>query len=142
MTTLTNKILEMNNGMDPEKPMFPISIVADLLQVHQRTLRIYNAEEILVPQRSPKNRRLYSFNDIERGRFIQYLTRELGINLAGIKVISMLLTINAKNELDKSKLSHLDYLKDIAEDLHITPEQQADNRQRLSKRGRKAKNEQ
>jgi len=74
-------------GLDPEKPMFPISVVADILQVHQRTLRIYDDENILVPSRSPKNRRLYSFNDIERGKFVQYLTRELGINLAGIKII-------------------------------------------------------
>jgi MerR family transcriptional regulator/heat shock protein HspR len=72
-------------GLDPEKPMFPISVVADILKVHQRTLRIYDDEQLLVPSRSAKNRRLYSLNDIERGKFIQYLTRELGINLAGIK---------------------------------------------------------
>ena len=64
-----------NQGLNPDKPMFPISVVAEILKVHQRTLRIYDDETLLVPNRSPKNRRLYSFNDIERGKFIQYLTK-------------------------------------------------------------------
>src|SRR3989339_2035207 len=83
---------KMEKGFDSDKPMFPISVIADLLQVHQRTLRIYNEEKILVPERSPKNRRLYSFNDIEKGKFIQYMSRELGINIIGIKIIFHLLS--------------------------------------------------
>ena len=94
-----------NAGLDPEKPMFPISVVADILKVHQRTLRIYDDECLLSPSRSPKNRRLYSFNDIERGKFIQYLTRELGINLAGIKIIFHLLI---QQKIEPSKyLEHI-----------------------------------
>jgi len=76
-----------NSVLELDKPMFPISAIAEILKVHQRTLRIYDDANLLSPLRSPKNRRLYSFNDIERGKFIQYLTRELGINLAGIKII-------------------------------------------------------
>ena len=104
-----------NTGLDPEKPMFPISVVADILKVHQRTLRIYDDENLLVPSRSPKNRRLYSFNDIERGKFIQYLTRELGINLAGIKIIFHLL---AQQKIEPDK--HLDHISEIAKDLNIS----------------------
>lgn len=120
-------------GLDPEKPMFPISVVADILQVHQRTLRIYDDENILVPSRSPKNRRLYSFNDIERGKFIQYLTRELGINLAGIKIIFHLLS---QQKINPAK--YIDHIGEVARELNISPEAQEENRIKLSKRGRKS----
>ncbi|MFA6989100.1 MAG: MerR family transcriptional regulator [Candidatus Gastranaerophilaceae bacterium] len=124
---------KQQTGLNPEKPMFPISVVADILKIHQRTLRIYDDENILIPARSPKNRRLYSFNDIERGKFIQYLTRELGINLAGIKIIF--------NLLEQLKVSPSDYIKHIqkvARTLHISLEAQEENKEKLSKRGRKA----
>lgn len=122
------------NGLDPEKPMFPISVVADILKVHQRTLRIYDDENILIPSRSPKNRRLYSFNDIERGKFVQYLTRELGINLAGIKIIVHLLK---QQNISPSK--YLEHLSKVAHELNISPEVQEENRIKLSRRGRKSK---
>jgi len=121
-------------GLDPEKPMFPISVVADILKVHQRTLRIYDDEQLLVPTRSAKNRRLYSLNDIERGKFIQYLTRELGINLAGIKIIFHLLT--QQNVPTQKYMLHI---SEVAKNLNISPEMQEENRIKLSKRGRKAK---
>lgn len=123
-------------GLDPEKPMFPISVVADILKVHQRTLRIYDDEQLLVPSRSAKNRRLYSLNDIERGKFIQYLTRELGINLAGIKIIFHLL---AQQNVPTQK--YMDHISEVAKNLNISPEMQEENRIKLSKRGRKAKNQ-
>ena len=124
-----------SGGINPEKPMFPISVVADILKVHQRTLRIYDDESILSPSRTPKNRRLYSFNDIERGKFIQYLTRELGINLAGIKIIVHL--------LQQQKISPNNFMAHVsraAEELNISPEIQEENRIKLSRRGRKSKN--
>ena len=120
------------NGLDPEKPMFPISVVADILKVHQRTLRIYDDENILIPNRSPKNRRLYSFNDIERGKFIQYLTRELGINLAGIKIIIHLL-----KQQNISPNNYMEHISKVAHELNISPEVQEENRIKLSRRGRK-----
>ena len=119
-------------GFDADKPMFPISVIADLLQVHQRTLRIYNEEKILVPERSPKNRRLYSFNDIERGKFIQYMSRELGINIIGIKIIFELLKQqNIKAEDQKA------FIDEIAKNINITHEMQQQNKEKLSRRGRK-----
>ncbi len=83
----------MNNkiNINPDAPVLPISVVAEHLKVHQRTLRIYDDEKILVPGRSPKNRRLYSCNDIEKAKFIQYLTQSLGLNLAGVKITLALL---------------------------------------------------
>lgn len=127
-------ILGLNTDLDMEKPMFPISVIADVLKVHQRTLRIYDEEELLSPSRSPKNRRLYSMKDIELGKFIQYLTKEMGINLAGIKIIF--------NLLDKQNIhltDYINYIANIAKELNITPEMQQQNREKLSKRGRKKK---
>jgi len=127
-------ILGLNTDLDMEKPMFPISVIADVLKVHQRTLRIYDEEELLSPSRSPKNRRLYSMKDIELGKFIQYLTKEMGINLAGIKIIF--------NLLEKQNIplaEYINYIATVAKELNITPEMQQQNREKLSKRGRKKK---
>lgn len=133
MATYSIPQTQDGSGLNPEKPMFPISVVADILKVHQRTLRIYDDETILVPNRSPKNRRLYSFNDIERGKFIQYLTRELGINLAGIKIIFHLL---GQQKIEPSQF--LNHISEVAKDLNISAEVQQENRIKLSRRGRKS----
>ncbi len=120
------------DGISLDKPVFPISVVADILEVHQRTLRIYNEEGILIPARSPKNRRLYSVNDIEKGKFIQYLSRELGINIIGIKIILEFL-----KEKNVNSEEYRQYIELIAQRLNITEEVQKKNREKLSKRGRK-----
>lgn len=134
---MTKELLKTKQDeIAPDKPVFPISVVADLLQVHQRTLRIYNEEEILVPARSPKNRRLYSLNDIERGKFVQYLSRELGINIIGIKIIMELLK---ERNIEPEK--YTEHLTSIARRLNITQEMQQQNREKLSKRGRKPSKE-
>ena len=130
------ELKSQNKDFSPEKPMFPISIVAEMLGVHQRTLRIYDEMDLLSPRRSPKNRRLYSFNDIEKGKFIQYLTKDLGINLAGVKIISHLLE---QGHLDPKKFTG--HLESIAKELNITQEMQEENRLKLSKRGRKKSEE-
>lgn len=132
--TISSSQAQSTKGLDPEKPMFPISVVADILKVHQRTLRIYDDENILIPSRSPKNRRLYSFNDIDRGKFIQYLTRELGINLAGIKIIVHLL-----KQQNVGAEKYLEHISKAANALNISPEDQEENRIKLSRRGRKSK---
>ncbi len=73
-------------NFENDKPMFPISVIADILNVHQRTLKVYGDEKILCPARTPGSRCLYSFNDIEKGKFIQYLTQTLNLNLAGVRI--------------------------------------------------------
>src|SRR3970282_752821 len=68
------------------RPLYVISIAADLAGVHPQTLRIYEERGLLSPQR--RNRiRLYADRDIERVRMIRYLTQELGVNLAGVKLL-------------------------------------------------------
>lgn len=61
-----------------------ISVAAELAGMHPQTLRVYERRELLSPQRSAGNTRLYSDVDIERLRFIQHLTQEEGINLSGV----------------------------------------------------------
>jgi MerR family transcriptional regulator/heat shock protein HspR len=74
---------------DPHRPRYFISIAAELASVHPRTLRIYEEEGLLCPQRR-NNLRLYSEADIHRVRIIRFLTRRQGVNLAGVKVILQL----------------------------------------------------
>ena len=65
--------------------MFPISVLAGEVKLHPRTLRIYDQEGILKPQRSVKGRRFYSMNDMDLGRLIYKMTNS-GISLAGVKL--------------------------------------------------------
>ena len=74
---------------DLHRPRYIISIAAELASVHPRTLRIYEEEGLLCPQRR-NNLRLYSEADIQRVRIIRFLTRRQGVNLAGVKVILQL----------------------------------------------------
>jgi MerR family transcriptional regulator/heat shock protein HspR len=61
-----------------------ISVAAELAGVHPQTLRIYERKRLVAPQRSSGNTRLYSQADVERLRFIQRLTQDEGVNLAGV----------------------------------------------------------
>ena len=72
---------------DPERPVYVISVAATLVSAHPRTLRIYEEEGLLCPARTPSNIRLYSENDIRRITWIRHLTRERGVNLAGIRIL-------------------------------------------------------
>jgi len=64
-----------------------ISAVADQYQIHPQTLRLYEREGLLKPSRSEGNTRLYTEEDLERLEVILHLTRDLGVNLAGVEII-------------------------------------------------------
>lgn len=64
-----------------------ISAVAERYEVHPQTLRLYEREGLLTPSRSEGNTRLYTDEDLERLEIILQLTRELGVNLAGVEII-------------------------------------------------------
>jgi MerR family transcriptional regulator, heat shock protein HspR len=64
-----------------------ISAVAEQYQIHPQTLRLYEREGLLTPSRSDGNTRLYTDGDLERLEVILKLTRELGVNLAGVEII-------------------------------------------------------
>jgi|GEM_PF-448597 len=73
-----------NIGVD--RPIFTLSVAADLLGLHPRTLRIYEEKRLVVPARTEGNRRRYSQNDIRRFQFIRRLTQG-GVNLEGVRII-------------------------------------------------------
>ncbi len=74
------------NKRDEELPIYLISIVSKMLNVHPQTLRLYEREGFIRPKRT-KRQRLYSEKDVEQLNFILQLTRELGVNRAGVDII-------------------------------------------------------
>jgi len=69
------------------KAAYMISAVAEQYEIHPQTLRLYEREGLLKPSRSDGNTRLYTPEDIERLEVILHLTRDLGVNLAGVEII-------------------------------------------------------
>lgn len=125
---MSNKKVQTN----ADDPVLSIGKVATILNVHQRTLRIYDEQKLLVARRSKQNRRLYSLNDIEKGKLIQFLTRNLAINLAGVRIVLKLV------EMEKIKPElYIKYIKDVAKSAKIDTKIQQYNVERLSKRGKK-----
>ncbi|MGH9574069.1 MAG: MerR family transcriptional regulator [Candidatus Acidiferrales bacterium] len=74
-------------GRKKAKAGYMISAVAELYKLHPQTLRLYERVGLLTPSRSQGNTRLYTDQDLERLEVILNLTRELGVNLAGIEII-------------------------------------------------------
>lgn len=74
------------NKKDRKQPLYLISVVSEMLRVHPQTLRLYEKDGLIAPRRT-KKQRLYSENDVERLNFILQLTRELGVNKAGVDII-------------------------------------------------------
>src|SRR5215210_9338873 len=72
---------------DPRRPVYVISVAATLVSAHPRTLRIYEDEGLVCPARTPTNIRLYSEEDIRRILWIRHLTRDRGVNLAGVRTL-------------------------------------------------------
>jgi MerR family transcriptional regulator/heat shock protein HspR len=70
-----------------EHRLFMISVVSEMLGIHPQTLRLYEREGFIKPKRSGGNTRLYSEEDVEKLEMVLRLTRELGVNLAGVEVI-------------------------------------------------------
>ncbi|HEX2182864.1 MAG TPA: MerR family transcriptional regulator [Rubrobacteraceae bacterium] len=98
-----------------KRPVFMIGIASELIGVHPQTLRMYEQKGLLRPRKSIKNTRLYSQEDVELGRYIQKLTQEMGMNLAGVrKVLDLdrrIARLEAENrelreELREKKLEH------------------------------------
>ena len=118
-------------------PILPISAVAQALNVHQRTLRIYDTQGILCPQRTEKNRRNYSLDDLEKAKLILFLTRNLALNLSGVKIILAI--------LEKQKIKPMEYMsfiEEIAKTAGINTKVQENNIEKTARRGRKPKEKQ
>ena len=98
-----------------KRPVFMIGIASELIGVHPQTLRMYEQKGLLRPRKSLKNTRLYSQEDVELGRYIQRLTQEMGMNLAGVKTVldleRRIVRLEAearalREELEKKKREH------------------------------------
>ena len=73
--------------VDRDKPVYVISVVAEMLNTSPQQLRIYEKERLVVPRRTTRNTRLYSQRDVELLQKIITLHQELGVNLAGVEII-------------------------------------------------------
>jgi MerR family transcriptional regulator/heat shock protein HspR len=93
---------------------YTISAVADEYSIHPQTLRLYEREGLLKPSRSEGNTRLYTDTDLERLEVILSLTRDLGVNLAGVEII-----LNMREKMDAMQREFerfFDYLQAHAEE--------------------------
>jgi MerR family transcriptional regulator/heat shock protein HspR len=77
---------------------YTISAVAEMYEIHPQTLRLYEREGLLKPSRSVGNTRLYEDGDLERLEVILALTRDLGVNLAGVEII-----LNMREKMDQMR---------------------------------------
>jgi MerR family transcriptional regulator/heat shock protein HspR len=73
-----------------DEPVYLISVVATMLDIHPQTLRQYEREGLVTPSRTGGRMRLYSQRDIERMKLILRLTRQMGVNIAGVDVVLQL----------------------------------------------------
>lgn len=78
---------ENTDAIQRDKPLYVISVAAELVDMHPQTLRLYERKGLIEPSRSAGKTRLYSQNDIDQLREIKRLTQELGVNLAGVEEI-------------------------------------------------------
>lgn len=96
------------NDREDTKKFYHISAVALMYDIHPQTLRLYEREGLLKPSRSDGNTRLFSEDDLKQLEFIINLTRELGVNLAGVEVV-----INMKQRMNQIEAEVNEFLKYI-----------------------------
>jgi MerR family transcriptional regulator/heat shock protein HspR len=89
---------------------YSIGVVAETFGIHEQTLRMYEREGLLVPSRSARNTRYYTDADLERLKCILNLTREMGVNLAGVQVI--LGMRDRMQEMHQNMMALLDYIRE------------------------------
>jgi MerR family transcriptional regulator/heat shock protein HspR len=88
------------------KAAYMISVVAETYDIHPQTLRLYEREGLLKPSRSEGNTRLYTQEDLERLEVILNLTRDLGVNLAGVEVI-----LNMRERLEEMQREMQEFIE-------------------------------
>jgi MerR family transcriptional regulator/heat shock protein HspR len=85
---------------DLDKPLYTISVAAEILETHPRTLMLYEDANLLEPHRTATNRRRYSQRDIVKVQVIQHLTREKGVTLAGVRHILSLFEVMKRHKVE------------------------------------------
>ncbi len=96
------------------KAAFMISAVAEQYAIHPQTLRLYEREGLLKPSRSEGNTRLYTAEDLERLEVILHLTRDLGVNLAGVEII-----LNMREKMGEMQLQIQEFVSTLNSELAV-----------------------
>jgi MerR family transcriptional regulator/heat shock protein HspR len=91
---------------------YTISVVAEQYGVHPQTLRLYEREGLMKPSRSAKGTRYYTEEDVERLELILNLTRDLGVNLAGVEII-----LNMREKMNRMQLEFENFIQYIRENI-------------------------
>jgi len=99
------------------KAAYMISAVAEQYSIHPQTLRLYEREGLLTPSRSDGNTRLYTSEDLERLEVILKLTRELGVNLAGVEII-----LNMREKMDAMQRQMQGFIDNLNHELSARTE--------------------
>src|ERR1700758_1879498 len=100
------------------KAAYMISAIAEQYEIHPQTLRLYEREGLLKPSRSEGNTRLYTEGDIERLEVILHLTRDLGVNLAGVEII-----LNMREKMGRMQFQIQEFIATLNSELaaHARP---------------------
>jgi MerR family transcriptional regulator, heat shock protein HspR len=109
-----------------DERFYAIGVVARMYNIHQQTLRLYEREGLLKPARSDGNTRLYSERDLERLELILNLSRDMGVNLAGVDII-----LNLREKMKEMHVQMNEMVKFLKEQL----EKKAEPEQTTSERG-------
>jgi MerR family transcriptional regulator/heat shock protein HspR len=94
------------------KSYFMISVVAQKYNIHPQTLRMYEREGLLKPSRTDGNTRLYSEEDLEQLETILSLTRDLGVNLAGVEII-----LNMRQKIERMQAEVNEFMEYVKQEL-------------------------
>ena len=94
------------------KAYYMISSVAKKYEIHPQTLRLYEREGLLKPSRTEGNTRLYSEEDLERLETILSLTRDLGVNLAGVEII-----LNMRSKIEQMQHEVNEFMEYVKKEL-------------------------
>jgi len=106
-------------GVDPDAPVFVISIAAEMSDLHPQTLRAYERDGLIMPARTPGGTRRYSRRDVERLQLIRRLTQDEGLNLAGVRLV---LELGEKLEQSRRRNAELEeMLRTLASRLEQRP---------------------
>ena len=104
------------------KGAYTISVVAEQFDIHPQTLRLYEREGLLKPSRTEGNTRMYTDSDMERLEVILSLTRDLGVNLAGVEII-----LNMRVKMEEMQTQMRQFVGYVNENLGSIPKEGEDH---------------
>lgn len=99
-----------------DRGAYMISVVSEQFEIHPQTLRLYEREGLLKPSRTEGNTRLYTDKDLERLDVILKLTRDLGVNLAGVEII-----LNMREKMDAMQQQMHEFVACLSQQMHGWP---------------------